>query len=759
MIDGAAPHPGTPPPASRPRGGAPAVPGTMPAARYYGPSDHLVVEQVPVPTPGPHDAVVRVLAAGVCHTELQMLAGTLNLGVSPLTLGHEIAGEVAAVGEAVRAVQPSDRVVVYYYAPCGTCRWCRGGAEQLCPDAAPQVGFTADGGFAPYVRVPATSLVPLPATVPLDEAATIGCSVATGLHAVRAIADVRLDETVVVYGVGAVGFALVQLARLAGARVLAIGRTPAKLALARELGAEAVVNAAEADPVDAVLRWTGGEGADVVFECVAAAETMEGAVRMLRRRGRLVFVGYGAAPFAVNPLLLVLREARVLGAVGNTRAELVDAVDLVARGQVRAVVTQRYPLDDANTALAALRAGKVVGRAVLEPNGPLPSPAEAPAVPVVVPRAAPPPELQPELEAFIARGVDAPRDEAEFNALALRLFAYQFRHNAPYRRYCERQGRTPDNVTRWQEVPAVPIAAFKEAVLTTFPPEQAAACFQSSGTTGGKTSRHYHPNLVLYDLSATLNWQAHLLPEGRPMRLLVLSPSRQAMPHSSLAHYLSLMVERYGAPDSAFLLRESGIDLEALIGALHASEASGEPVALLATSFAFVHLLDALAERGLRFRLPPGSRLMDTGGYKGRSREVPRRELYAQLRDALGIPREYCVNMYGLTEHSTQFLDAVLRNHLTGVAAPRYKTVVPWARTRVLDPETLEELPPGEMGLLCHFDLANRGSVAHVLTEDIGYLLGEGFELVGRASGTEARGCSIAIDELLSAQREAASER
>jgi hypothetical protein len=115
--------------------------------------------------------------------------------------------------------------------------------------------------------------------------------------------------------------------------------------------------------------------------------------------------------------------------------------------------------------------------------------------------------------------------------------------------------------------------------------------------------------------------------------------------------------------------------------------------------------------------------------------------------------------MYGLTEHSTQFLDAVLRNHLAGVAAPRYKTVVPWARTRVLDPETLEELPPGEMGLLCHFDLANRSSVAHVLTEDIGYQLGDGFELVGRASGTEARGCSIAIDELLSAQHGANGER
>jgi hypothetical protein len=109
--------------------------------------------------------------------------------------------------------------------------------------------------------------------------------------------------------------------------------------------------------------------------------------------------------------------------------------------------------------------------------------------------------------------------------------------------------------------------------------------------------------------------------------------------------------------------------------------------------------------------------------------------------------------MYGLTEHSTQFLDAVLRNRSRGQAAPRYKTVPPWARTRVLDPETLEELPAGEIGLLCHHDLANLSSVGVVLTEDLGYALSEGFELLGRAQGAEARGCSIAIDELLSATR------
>src|SRR5687767_5530810 len=163
---------------------------TMRAARYHGPGGGLVLEEVAVPSPGPGEAVVRVAAAGVCHTELQLLAGTLNLGVAPLTLGHEIAGEVAAVGAEVRSVGVGDRVVVYYYAPCGECRWCAGGHENLCPNTAAQVGFTADGGFAPYVRVAARNLVPLPEGLALDEAATVGCSVATALHAARAVADV-----------------------------------------------------------------------------------------------------------------------------------------------------------------------------------------------------------------------------------------------------------------------------------------------------------------------------------------------------------------------------------------------------------------------------------------------------------------------------------------------------------------------------------------------------------------------------------------
>src|SRR6185437_6980428 len=139
------------------------------------------------------------------------------------------------------------------------------------------------------------------------------------------------------------------------------------------------------------------------------------------------------------------------------------------------------------------------------------------------------------------------------------------------------------------------------------------------------------------------------------------------------------------------------------------------------------------------------------GGVKGRSREISREELSEAIATRLGVPPNYQVNMYGLTELSTQFIDANLRRRCAGLSPERLKTVPPWARTRVLDPETLEELPCGEVGVLCHTDLANRGSVCTILTEDLGVWRGDGFEILGRVQGTQARGCSIAMDELLSA--------
>ena len=338
----------------------------MRALRYHGPKKPLRLEDVPTPDPGPGDVLVRVTAAGICHTELHFLSGLLDLGIAPLTLGHEIVGRVEKTGPGVPTERAGERVIVYYYVGCGTCAHCLAGEENLCDAIRAEYGFVSDGGFAEFVRAPARNAVPLPASVSDAEAAPIGCGVTTAIHAAR-LANVALGDWVVVYGVGAVGYGLVQVARLRGARVIAVGRTPEKLEHARTLGAEHTVQADEEDVAKRVRALTGGHGADVVFELVATIDTMGASTAMLAKRGRLVFVGYSQDAFTVHPIQLVIGEQIVTASVGNTLAELAQAVDLVATGRVKTVVDRVLPLAKFEEGFAALRDGRLVGRAVLLP--------------------------------------------------------------------------------------------------------------------------------------------------------------------------------------------------------------------------------------------------------------------------------------------------------------------------------------------------------------------------------------------------------
>ena len=293
----------------------------MKAVRYHGPGMPFRLENVPVPEPGVGEVRVRIEAAGMCHTELHFESGLLNLGVAPLTMGHEIAGVIDRVGADVPASRVGERVVVYYYAGCGACEWCGRGDENLCVDLQAEYGFFHDGGYAEYIAVPARNAVRLPDEVTFEHAAPIGCAVATAIHACN-LAAVRENDVVVVYGVGAVGYGLVQVARLGGARVVGIGRTPRKLELAQELGAHHTINATETNDVASAVRaWTGGRGADIVFEQVATAVTMGAATQMLAKRGKLVFVGYSEDSYNVHPIDLVISEKIVMGSVGNTLAE------------------------------------------------------------------------------------------------------------------------------------------------------------------------------------------------------------------------------------------------------------------------------------------------------------------------------------------------------------------------------------------------------------------------------------------------------
>jgi hypothetical protein len=360
--------------------------------------------------------------------------------------------------------------------------------------------------------------------------------------------------------------------------------------------------------------------------------------------------------------------------------------------------------------------------------------------------------LRAALLSRIEAGVRDPLSDDHFNRLALAVFGYQFAHNAPYRAYCRSRGVDAFSPIHWTQVPAVPTAAFKAVPLVCGDPA-VAVVFRTSGTTAGPGRRgeHYLPDLTLYDASLRASFAAHLLTDAARLPFFSLIPPPEEFPDSSLSHMVGAVMAEFAAPGSGYFVGPAGIDVEGLIGALRRAEAEGRPVCVLGTSFALVHLLDALRERDARIRLPEGSRLMDTGGFKGRSREVTREQLYALSRQWLGIPPAWCVNEYGMTEMGSQFYDTEAGSPQGSELSARRHRGPPWVRTRAVDPETLELLPDGEVGILRHWDLANLGSVMTLQTEDLGVCGEGGFRLLGRSAGAEPRGCSLAMDELLTA--------
>ena len=364
-------------------------------------------------------------------------------------------------------------------------------------------------------------------------------------------------------------------------------------------------------------------------------------------------------------------------------------------------------------------------------------------------------ELRAAVHAELRTPLDAARDEDEFNALALRVFAHQFANNSPYAAYCERRGRTPLTVERWTDIPAVPTSAFREVALVAGDPDAASLVFRTSGTTGqGRRGVHYILAPETYEASLLPTFAEYLLPDGDRPRMIGFMPRHADQPDSSLAYMIDVLIREFGAPGSTHVLNgERGIDFDAVDTLFNEAVDDGASLCLLGTSFSFVHLLDELAERGRTYALPPGSRLMDTGGYKGRSRDVPAAELLELYHRVLDLDPEYCANEYGMTELCSQYYDATLLDAVQTVSRPRRKQGPPWLRPRIMDPETLEPVEPGAVGILQHLDLANFDSVIAVQTEDLAREVEDGFVLLGRAAGASPRGCSIALDELLQAAR------
>jgi hypothetical protein len=355
-----------------------------------------------------------------------------------------------------------------------------------------------------------------------------------------------------------------------------------------------------------------------------------------------------------------------------------------------------------------------------------------------------------------------PLSEAAFNELALELFGRQFVNNAPYRRICEARGLSPENVEHWTHAPAVPTAAFKELELTCLAPADRTVVFHSSGTTAQQPSRHFHnsESLAVYDASLVPWFLRHVVPDLKSqisnLELAILTPPPAQAPHSSLVHMFETARRESGAPDSSFLGRVGAggsweLELDRTLRALRSACERATPLVFLGTAFSFVHLLDCLNDQKLFFQLPPGSRVMETGGYKGRSRALPKAELHALITERLAIPPSRIVCEYGMSELCSQAYDLGIqkteagrrKTEARGRKPERHFHFPPWARVQIISPETGREVANGETGLIRVFDLANVFSVMAIQTEDLGVRRGGGFELVGRAARTEPRGCSL----------------
>lgn len=337
----------------------------------------------------------------------------------------------------------------------------------------------------------------------------------------------------------------------------------------------------------------------------------------------------------------------------------------------------------------------------------------------------------------------------DFNDLALRIFAHQLRYNEPYAKYCASLGVTTHAMPAdWEAIPPVPAAAFKEAALCTFDPSKAALAFETSGTTTGTGGKHYMETAALYDAALLAGFARGVLADTRePLRYLLLVPNPAQRAQSSLGYMMRKVADVFGDGHDAWYLSGDAIDLDGFVRDVQRAASDGQAVCIAGTAFAFVNLLDEVRARGIAaLPLAAGSRVMETGGFKGRTRVVQRSELYADLAALFFLPEHRIIAEYGMTELTSQYYD-------DPHTAPRVKYAPPCLRPRVVGPNG-KTLPRGVVGALVHVDLANRSSCVAIQTEDLGVATGEGgVILLGREQGAELRGCSLDAERLRAASR------
>jgi len=330
-------------------------------------NENLALEELPLPSPGPLEVLVKVHYCGICGTDLKITGGKLpGIITLPHIPGHEIAGEIAVLGEGVKNLAVGDKGIAYIYTTCHDCELCRSGRENICFNLR-RLGFELPGGFAEYVKMPAYNFCKVSPSSKLEEMAVLADAVATPYHALKSVAPVREGQSVLVVGSGGLGLHGIQLAKLAGARVAVTDVKEDALAMARLYGADLTINSALADAKQGILDWTDGKGVDVVLEGVGRQATVSWSLYCLKPGGTLVIMGYDPPnPITVNTKDMHYNEWKICGTRAATKQDLVELIALTEARKLKPVVSTILPFEKTNEGLATVAQGKTLGRIVIK---------------------------------------------------------------------------------------------------------------------------------------------------------------------------------------------------------------------------------------------------------------------------------------------------------------------------------------------------------------------------------------------------------
>lgn len=340
----------------------------MKAAVFHEPNKPLRVEDIPTPTPGAGEVLIKVAGCGVCHTDLHYIDhGVPTFKKPPLVLGHEVSGTIAGLGAGVSQWKEGARILLPAVYGCGQCAMCRTGRENIC-EKMMMFGNNVDGGYAEYMLAPAKDVIPLPDELPLVESSIIADAVTTPYHAVVNRGQVKPGDNVVVIGCGGIGLNLVQVASAVGARVIAVDVVDSKLEWAQKLGAQAVINARNVERVDKEVRKLTGGGADIGFEAIGDPTTQAQTFACLRTGGRFVAVGYSDKPMTLDTGRVMYREMDIVGSLGCRAVDYPRVLELARQGRIKVkeLVTAQFSLDQVNAAFDTLRKGEGI-RSVIAP--------------------------------------------------------------------------------------------------------------------------------------------------------------------------------------------------------------------------------------------------------------------------------------------------------------------------------------------------------------------------------------------------------